>query len=60
MKKELWVKNLGWGSYRGAVSFMYGIHAVLKVSLFCYIEGYSKSKVVRKLTQQFGTDLYVV
>ncbi len=30
MKKELLVKNLGWGSYRGAVSFMYGISQVLK------------------------------
>jgi len=27
MKKELLVKNLGRGSYRGAVSFMYGISA---------------------------------
>ena len=30
MKKNLLVKNLGWGSYRGAVSFMYGISQVLK------------------------------
>ena len=30
MKKELLVKNLGRGSYRGAVSFMYGISQVLK------------------------------
>ena len=30
MKKELLVKYSGWESYRGAVSFMYGIYQVLK------------------------------
>ncbi len=31
MKKELLVENLGRESYRGAVSFMYGISALLKM-----------------------------
>ncbi len=32
MKKELLAKNLGWGSYRGAVLFMYGIYVTATMS----------------------------
>jgi len=33
MKKKLLVTNLGWGSYRGAVSFMYGISKASNVAV---------------------------
>jgi hypothetical protein len=53
MKKELLVKNLGQGSYRGAVSFMYGISKVLELQKSLCYSVIQESSVLESRFNQF-------